>query len=112
MARATEQANALVQENSIYKLAKEEEARIHHEADQYAHELLEKTKQECEELRAQAKAYAISVTEGAHNFITNSLAGYQSIAMTNLDTINKVNSQFQGEYASQVKILGIAPKGE
>jgi uncharacterized protein YeaO (DUF488 family) len=107
VARANEQATAMVHESNIYKLAKEEEARIHQEAEQYAHELLEKTKQECEELRAQAKAYAISVTEGAHNFITNSLAGYQRIAMSNLDTINTVNNQFQGEYAAQVQALGI-----
>ena len=105
--RANEQATAMVQESNIYKLAKEEEARIKQEAEQYAVELLEKTKRECEELRAQAKAYAISVTEGAHNFITNSLAGYQRIAMSNLDTINTVNNQFQGEYAAQVQALGI-----
>ncbi len=107
VARANQQATDMVHESNIYKLAKEEEARIMQETEQQAYELLERTKRECEELRAQAKAYAINVTEGAHNFVTNSLAGYQRIAMSNLDTINTVNSQFQGEYAAQVQSLGI-----
>ncbi len=110
VARATEQATAMVQESNIYKLAKEEEARIQQETEQRVYELVEKTKRECEELRAQAKAYAISVTEGAHNFVTKSLAGYQRIAMSNLDTIETVNNQFQGEYAAQVQSLGLVAK--
>ncbi len=112
VARATQQATDMVHESNIYKLAKEEEARIMQEAEQRAYDLLDKTKKECEELRAQAKAYAINVTEGAHNFVTNSLAGYQRIAMSNLDTINNVNSQFQGEYAAQVQALGIVHQQE
>lgn len=107
IARANEQATAMVHESNIYKLAKEEEAKIKQETEAHVQAVLEQTRRECEELRAQAKAYAISVTEGAHNFITNSLAGYQRIAMSNLDTINTVNNQFQGEYAAQVQSLGI-----
>ena len=107
VARATEQATNMVHESNIYKLAKEEEARILQEAEQAAQELRERTRRECDELCQQAKAYAIRITEGAHNFVTNSLAGYQKIAMSNLDTINTVNSQFQGEYAAQVQTLGI-----
>lgn len=110
IARATEEATAMVQESNIYKLAKEEEARIQRETEQRAYELLEKTRKECEELRAQAKAYAISVTEGAHNFVTNSLVGYQKIAISNLDTIEAVNNQFQGEYTAQIQALGLVAK--
>ena len=77
---------------------------------QQAQAMVAEATRECEALKEQARNYAVSVTEGAHNFITNSLAGYQSIAMTNLDTINKVHGQFQNEYANQVKILGITPK--
>jgi len=107
VARATEQATAMVHESNIYKLAKEEEAKIKRETEQHVYELIDQTKRECEELRAQAKAYAISIIEGAHKFVTNGLANYQNIAMTNLDTINAVNTQFQGEYVAHVQSLGL-----
>ncbi len=112
VARATEQATAMVQESNIYKMAREEAAQIENDANQQATAMIAEASRECDALREQARAYAVSVTEGAHNFITNSLAGYQSIAMTNLDTINKVHNQFQGEYANQVKVLGITPKNQ
>lgn len=107
IARANEQATALVHETNIYKMAREEAARIKEENQLEVEAMVAKATEECNLLKEQARQYAINVTEGAHNFVTNSLAGYQSIAMTNLDQINKVNSQFQGEFANQVKILGI-----
>ena len=62
-----------------------------------------------EALRENARNYAISATEGARNFITNNLAAYQSVAMGNLDAINKVHSQLQNEYSAQMQFLGITP---
>ena len=69
--------------------------------------MVSKATAECNELKEQARQYAIAVTESARNFIASSLAGYQGIAMNNLDQINKVNTQFQSEYAAQVRNLGI-----
>lgn len=107
VARANEQATAMVQESNIYKLANEEAARIKKETEEQVQALLAQVAKECEEQRQQAKNYAISLTEGAHNFITNGLAGYQKVAMSNLDLINNVNAQFQGEYTAQARALGI-----
>lgn len=112
LSRANEQATAMVQESNIYKLARDEAARIKEETMQKTQAMVAEAVKECETLKEQARSYAVSVTEGAHNFITNSLAGYQSIAMGNLDTINKVHGQFQTEYANQVKVLGINSKNQ
>lgn len=112
VSRANDQATAMVQESNIYKMAREEAAKIKDDAMQQATAMVQEAARECEALKEQARAYAISVTEGAHNFITNSLAGYQNMAMTNLDTINKVHGQFQSEYANQVKVLGIGANNQ
>ena len=107
MARAKAQADEMVQETSIYKMAREEAENIKHATENEINAMVSKATAECNELKEQARQYAIAVTEGARNFIANSLAGYQGIAMNNLDQINKVNTQFQSEYAAQVRNLGI-----
>ena len=69
--------------------------------------MIAKATEECNELKENARQYAISVTEGARNFVASSLKGYQDIAVNNLNQINSVNTQFQSEYAAQVQVLGI-----
>ncbi len=107
IARANEQATAMVHESNIYKLAREEAARIKEATEREVQAMIGKAAEECNALKEQARQYAIQVTEGAHNFVTNSLASYQGVAMGHLDQINKINAQFQNEYAGQVKVLGI-----
>lgn len=107
IAKAKQQAQEMVEESNIYKMAREEAERIKESTERETQAMIAKTTDECDELKEHAKQYAISVTEGARNFVASSLAGYQGIAMTNLDQINKVNTQFQSEYAAQVRALGI-----
>lgn len=111
VSRANEQAYAMVQESNIYKLAREESAKLKDETTLQVQAMVAQATKECETLKEQARNYAVSATEGAHNFITNNLAAYQSVAMTNLDTINKVHAQHQADFAAQMKNLGITPKG-
>ena len=107
MARAKAQAEEMVQESSIYKMAREEAENIKNATENEINAMVSKATAECNELKEQARQYAIAVTESARNFVASSLAGYQGIAMSNLDQINKVNTQFQNEYATQVRNLGI-----
>lgn len=107
IAKAKQRAQELVEESNIYKMAREEAERIKDNTERETQAMIAKATDECDTLKDHAKQYAISVTEGARNFVASSLAGYQGIAMTNLDQINKVNTQFQSEYAAQVRALGI-----
>lgn len=112
VSRANEQAQAMVQESSIYKRAREEADKIKEETALQIQAMYSQTTKDCENLKEQARLYAVSATEGANNFITNNLAAYQNVAMANLDTINKVHTQLQAEYAAQMKALGITPKAQ
>ena len=107
IAKAKQQAQELVEESNIYRMAREEAERIKENTERETQAMIAKATDECNELKEHAKQYAVSVTEGARNFVASSLAGYQGIAMTNLDQINKVNTQFQTEYAAQIRALGI-----
>ncbi len=107
IARAKQQAQEMVEESNIYKMAREEAERIKENCERETQAMVAKATADCNEYKEQARQYAVSVVEGARNFVANSLAGYQGIAMTNLDQINKVNTQFQSEYAAQVRALGI-----
>ncbi len=107
IARANNQAAELVKEHNITKMAREEKERIKAETEKTTQAMIAKTTSDCNEYKKQAYDYAKSIVQGAYNFITSGLAGYQGIAAKNLDEINKVNMQFQQEYAVQVKNLGI-----
>ncbi len=107
IARANQQAKEMVEESNIYKMAREEADRIKENCERETQAMVAKATAECNEYKEQARQYAVSVVEGARGFVANSLAGYQGIAMTNLDQINKVNTQFQSEYAAQARALGI-----
>ena len=97
----------LFKEHNITRMAREESERIKLETEKTTQAMIAKTTGECNEYKKQANDYAKSIVQGAYNFITNGLAGYQGIAAKNLDEINKVNMQFQQEYAVQVKNLGL-----
>ena len=107
IARANNQAAELVKEHNITRMAREESERIKAETEKTVQAMIAKTTNDCNEYKKQANDYAKSIVQGAYNFITSGLAGYQGIAAKNLDEINKVNMQFQQEYAVQVKNLGI-----
>lgn len=107
IARAKQQAQEMVEESNIYKLAREEADRIKENCEKETQAMVAAATAECNEYKEQARQYAVTVVEGARNFVASSLAGYQGIAMTNLDQINKVNTQFQTDYAAQVRVLGI-----
>ncbi len=107
IARANNQAAELVKEHNITRMAREESERIKAETEKTVQAMIAKTTGECNEYKKQANDYAKSIVQGAYNFITSGLAGYQGIAAKNLDDINKVNMTFQQEYAVQVKNLGI-----
>ena len=105
--RANNQAAELVKEHNITRMAREESERIKAETEKTVQGMIAKTTADCNEYKKQANDYAKSIVQGAYNFITSGLAGYQGIAAKNLDDINKVNMTFQQEYAIQVKNLGI-----
>ena len=107
IARANNHAAELVKEHNITRMAREESERIKAETEKTVQAMIAKTTNDCNEYKKQANDYAKSIVQGAYNFITSGLAGYQGIAAKNLDEINKVNMQFQQEYAVQVKNLGI-----
>lgn len=107
IARANSQANEMVQEHNITRMAREESERIKAETEKTTQGMIARTTNECNEYKKAANDYAKSIVQGAYNFITSGLAGYQSIAAKNLDDINKINMQFQQEYGVQVKNLGI-----
>ncbi|MDD6011641.1 MAG: hypothetical protein PUC33_02220 [Oscillospiraceae bacterium] len=107
IAGANNKAHELVQEHNITRMAREEAERIKAETEKATQAMIARTTAECNEYKKSANDYAKSIVQGAYNFITSGLAGYQSIAAKNLDEINKVNMQFQNEYAVQVKNLAI-----
>ncbi len=107
IARANNQAAELVKEHNITRMAREESERIKAETEKTVQAMIAKTTADCNEYKKQANDYAKNIVQGAYNFITSGLAGYQGIAAKNLDDINKVNMTFQQEYAVQVKNLGI-----
>ncbi len=107
IARANNQAAELVKEHNITRMAREEAERIKAETEKTVQAMIAKTTSDCNDYKKQANDYAKSIVQGAYSFITSGLAGYQGIAAKNLDEINKVNGQFQQEYAVQLKNLGI-----
>lgn len=107
IARAKAQAEEMVQEHNITRLARERAEQIKLSTEQETQAMIAKATSDCEELKAQAREWTVGIVEGARNFVTNGLAGYQSVAMTSLDNINVVNKQFQSEYSVQVRNLGI-----
>lgn len=107
IARAKAQAEEMVQEHNITRLARERSEQIKLSTEQETQAMIAKATADCEELKAMAKDWSVTVVEGARNFVTNGLAGYQSVAMSSLDNINAVNKQFQSEYSVQVRNLGL-----
>ncbi len=108
IAKAQAQAHEMVQEHTITRMAREESDRIKAETDRTTKEMIAQATAECNTLREQAKAYAVAIVQSAYAFIKKGLAGYQNVAASNLDTINKVFGQFQEDYSTQVKNLGIS----
>lgn len=107
IARAQAQAHDMVQEHSITRMAREESERIKAETEKFCQERIAQATQQAEDLKKRARDYSASIVQGAYNFVRNGLAGYQSVAASHLDSINKVHTQFQNDYAVQVKNLGI-----
>lgn len=107
IARAQAQAHDMVQEHSITRMAREESERLKAETERVCQERIAQTTQQAEELKKRARDYAASIVQGAYNFVRNGLSGYQSVAASSLDSINKVHQQFQSDYAVQVRNLGI-----
>lgn len=107
IARANAQAEEMVQEHNITRLARERAEQIKNTTEQETQAMIARTTADCEELKAQAKEWTINMVEGARQFIAAGLSGYQNVAMTHLDNINIVNKQFMTEYAVQARNLGI-----
>ena len=107
IARANAQAEEMVLEHNITRLARERAEQIKAQTEQETQAMIAKATSDCEEIKAQAREWTIGIVEGARNFVTNGLAGYQGVAMSSLDNINAVNKQFQSEYSVQVRNLGI-----
>ncbi len=107
IARAQAQAEEMVQEHNITRMARERSEQIKLATEQETQAMIAKTTEDCEELKARAKEWTVGIVEGARDFVTNGLAGYQNVAMQSLDNINAVNKQFQSEYSVQVRNLGL-----
>ena len=105
--RAKAQAEAMVQEHSITRMAREQAEQIKTNTEVQAKNMIAEATAQCNELKAQSRDWAVGIVHGAHDFVVNSLAGYQNVAKTSLDQINEVNKNFQAEYSNQKNVLGI-----
>ena len=112
IAAAQAQANDMVQEHSITRMARDEAERIRIETDKQTQEMISRTTAECESLMEKARGYAVAIVQSAYAFIKKNLINYQNVAANNLDTVTKVFAQFEGDYAVQVKNLGLATEEE
>ena len=110
IAKAQAQAADMVQEHSITRMAREESDRIKAETERVVQERIAQATAQADDLKEKARVYSATIVQGAYNFVRNGLAGYQSVAASSLDSINKVHTQFQNDYAVQVKNLGIDGK--
>ena len=105
--RAKAQAEAMVQEHNITRMAKEHSEQIKANTEVQAKNMIAETTAQCNELKTQSRDWAIGIVQGAHDFVISSLAGYQNVAKTSLDQINEVNKNFQAEYSNQKNVLGM-----
>lgn len=108
--RAKAQADAMVQEHNITRMAREQSEQIKTNTEVHVKSMIAEATAQCDELKNQSKEWAIGIVQGAHDFVLNSLAGYQSVAATSLDQISEVNKNFQAEYGKQATMLGMNNK--
>ncbi len=105
--RAKAQADEMVTEHSITRMAREQSEQIKTNTEVHVKSMIAEATAQCDELKNQSREWAVGIVEGAHNFVLNSLAGYQKVAATSLDQISEVNRGFQAEYSQQASKLGI-----
>ncbi len=105
--RAKAQADEMVKEHSITRMAREQSEQIKTNTEVHVKSMLAEADAQCTELKNQSKEWAIGIVQGAHDFVLNSLAGYQKVAATSLDQISEVNRSFQAEYNQQTAKLGL-----
>ncbi len=107
--RAKAQAEEMVKEHSITRMAREQSEQIKTNTEVHVKSMIAEATAQCEEVKNQTREWAIGIVEGAHDFVVNSLAGYQNVAATSLEQINNVNRGFQAEYSNQAAKLGMTP---
>lgn len=105
--RAKAQADEMVKEHSITRMAREQSEQIKTNTEVHVKSMIAEATAQCDELKNQSREWAIGIVQGAHDFVLNSLAGYQKVAATSLDQISEVNRGFQAEYNNQTARLGI-----
>ena len=72
--------------------------------------LVAQTRQDCEAHKQQAREWALGISQGSYNFVSDALGKYQNIAMNNLNEISEIYKQLQGGYESHMQSLQANPK--
>ena len=75
-----------------------------------ANALMAQTLQDCEAHKKQARDWALGISQGSYNFVSDALGKYQNIAMNNLNEISEIYKQLQGGYESHMQSLQANPK--
>ena len=107
---AQEQAEEMVQAHAITQAARVRAEEIKQQCQNDMNALVAQTRQDCEEHKQQAREWALGISQGSYNFVSDALGKYQSIAMNNLNEISEIYKQLQGGYESHMQSLQANPK--
>ena len=107
---AQEQAEEMVQAHSITQAARVRAEEIKQQCQNDMNALVAQTRQDCEAHKQQAREWALGISQGSYNFVSDALGKYQNIAMNNLNEISEIYKQLQGGYESHMQSLQANPK--
>ena len=107
---AQEQAEEMVQAHAITQAARVRSEEIMKKCQDDANALMAQTLQDCEAHKKQARDWALGISQGSYNFVSDALGKYQNVAMSNLNEISEIYKQLQGGFESHMQSLQANPK--